>query len=95
MKREVNIAFDNHFEVTLGANLAPKGEDHDNVLRMMYNQMNILRNGGCEKMFYAKENRMVVPIFPYVETCGSTGEKRYTEVKLRKRKLSFKMAVCT
>ena len=25
MKREVNIAFDNHFEVTLGGILAPKG----------------------------------------------------------------------
>ena len=44
-------------------NLAPKGKDHDNVLRMMYTQMDILRKGDSEKLFYAKENRMVVPIF--------------------------------
>ena len=29
MKREVNIAFDNHFEVTLGGILAPKGAAGD------------------------------------------------------------------
>ena len=29
MKREVNTAFDNHFEATLGANLAPKGDAGD------------------------------------------------------------------
>ena len=29
MKRDVNIAFDDHFEVTLGANLAPKGDAGD------------------------------------------------------------------
>ena len=68
-------------------NLAPKGTDHDDVLRMMYTQMNILRKGGSEKMFYAKENRMVVPIFsPYVETRRSAREMRYTTIKVRKRK---------
>ena len=29
MKRDVNIAFDSHFEVTLGAILAPKGAAGD------------------------------------------------------------------
>ena len=29
MKREVNIAFDNHFDVTLGGILAPKGAAGD------------------------------------------------------------------
>ena len=66
-------------------NLAPKGTDHGNVLRMIYTQMDILRKGNSDKMFYAKENRMVVPIFfPMLKHADQPERRGIQRLKLGK-----------
>ena len=66
------------FSNTYVLSLGPKGEDHDDVLRSVQEEINLLAEGRCPPMFHGKRKEMVQPFLEVKFKHGDQPDRRAT-----------------